>query len=226
VCVPELAANPACRTGSSGYTLEVAPLRVLVVSADPLVRGGLAALLGAAPGIAVAGQTAPGPEAQAALRRSAPEVVAFDLGSGDAFAAPLRDLAVRLPVVALLSAEAQGAEALAAGARGALFRDAPAERVAVALHAAAQGLVALDAGLAPTVVRPAPSGALDEPLTPREMEVLGLLAEGLANKVIAARLGVSEHTAKFHVNAILGKLGADSRSEAIVRAARLGLVVL
>ena len=225
MCVPELTTSPACRTGSSGYTLEVAPLRVLVVSADPLVRGGLAALLGAAPGIAVVGQTAPGREAQAALRLS-PEVVAFDLGSGDAFAGTLRDLAVRLPVVALLSAEAQGAEALAAGARGALFHDAPAERVAAALHAALQGLVALDAGLAPTLVRPAPSGALDEPLTPREIEVLGLLAEGLANKVIAARLGVSEHTAKFHVNAILGKLGADSRSEAIVRAARLGLVVL
>ncbi|HZY06001.1 MAG TPA: response regulator transcription factor, partial [Anaeromyxobacteraceae bacterium] len=71
-----------------------------------------------------------------------------------------------------------------------------------------------------------PAPALDEPLTPRELEVLGLLAEGLPNKAIAARLGISEHTAKFHVNAILGKVGAESRSEAIVRAARLGLVVL
>ncbi len=218
--------SAACRTRPRSYTLEVAPLRLLVVSADPLVRGGLAALLGAAPGIAVVGQVAPGREAQAALRPPAPEVVAFDLGAGDAFVETLRDLAARLPVVALLSAESQGAEAIAAGARGALFRDATAERLAAALHAAARGLLAVDAGLALSVVRPPPGGALDEPLTPREMEVLALLAEGLANKVIATRLGVSEHTAKFHVNAILGKLGAGSRSEAIVRAARLGLVVL
>jgi two-component system, NarL family, nitrate/nitrite response regulator NarL len=64
------------------------------------------------------------------------------------------------------------------------------------------------------------------PLTPREMEVLQLVAEGLTNRRIAGRLGISEHTAKFHVNAILGKLGASSRSEAVAQAARLGLVLL
>lgn len=202
------------------------PLRVLVVSADPLARGGLAAVLAAAPGLSVVEQAGPGREVQASLRRSAPEVAAFDLGGAGGFAEPLRDLSARLPVVALLTAEAQGAEALAAGARGVVFRDAPVERLAAALSAAARGLVSLDAGLAPSLVRAAPSGALDEPLTPRELEVLALLAEGLANKAIAARLGISEHTAKFHLNAILGKLGAGSRSEAIVRAARLGLVVL
>ena len=63
-------------------------------------------------------------------------------------------------------------------------------------------------------------------LTPREMEVLQLIAEGMANKAIAARLGVSEHTVKFHVNALLGKLAAGSRTEAVVQAARLGLVLL
>ena len=202
------------------------PLRLLVVSADPLSRGGLSALLGAVPGLAVVEQAAPGREPRPSLGRSAPEVAAFDLGPGDAFAGPLRDLSARLPVVALLAAEPQAAEALAAGARGALFRDAPAERVAAALAAAARGLTVLDAGLAASVIRAPPAPALDEPLTPRELEVLGLLAEGLPNKAIAARLGISEHTAKFHVNAILGKVGAESRSEAIVRAARLGLVVL
>jgi DNA-binding NarL/FixJ family response regulator len=65
-----------------------------------------------------------------------------------------------------------------------------------------------------------------EPLTPREGEVLRLIAEGLPNKTIAARLEISESTVKFHVNAILGKLGVESRSEAIVQAARLGLVIL
>ncbi len=202
------------------------PLRLLVVSADPLARGGLAAMLGAVPGLAVVEQAGTGREGQASLRRSAPEVAVLVLAAGDDFAEPLRDLAARLPVVALLSSEAQAAQALAAGARGAVFRDAPLDRLQAALHAAARGLVALDAGLAPSVFRAAPAGAIDEPLTPRELEVLALLAEGLANKVIAARLGISEHTAKFHVNAILGKLGAESRSEAIVRAVRLGLVAL
>ncbi|HEU4385519.1 MAG TPA: response regulator transcription factor [Anaeromyxobacteraceae bacterium] len=201
------------------------PLRLLVVSADPLARGGLAALLGGVPGLAVVEQAASAREAQASLRRSAPEVAVFDVGPGDA-SSDLRDLAGQVPVVALLSAATQAAEALAAGARGAIFRDAPAERLAGALAAAAQGLVVLDAGVAASVVRATPAPDLDEPLTPRELEVLALLAEGLANKAIAARLGISEHTAKFHVNAILGKLGAESRSEAIVRAARLGLVVL
>jgi DNA-binding CsgD family transcriptional regulator len=63
-------------------------------------------------------------------------------------------------------------------------------------------------------------------LTPREREVLALLAEGLSNKAIADRLAISEHTAKFHVNAVLAKLGVQRRTEAVVRAARLGLVTL
>ena len=65
-----------------------------------------------------------------------------------------------------------------------------------------------------------------ELLTARELQVLALLAEGLANKAIAARLGISDHTVKFHVNAILGKLGAESRTEAVTRAARAGLLIL
>jgi DNA-binding NarL/FixJ family response regulator len=89
----------------------------------------------------------------------------------------------------------------------------------------ASGLAVLDAAAAGELLRPAPA-APSEGLTPRELEVLALLAEGLSNKAIAGRLGISDHTAKFHVNAILGKLGAENRSEAIVRAARLGLVVL
>jgi DNA-binding NarL/FixJ family response regulator len=65
-----------------------------------------------------------------------------------------------------------------------------------------------------------------EELTSRELEVLRLMAEGLPNKTIALRLGISEHTVKFHVNAILGKLGVASRTEAVVRATRLGLILL
>ena len=85
----------------------------------------------------------------------------------------------------------------------------------------------MNGAAAETLLRPrAGPDALAEALTPRELEVLQLLAEGLSNKLIAARLGISEHTAKFHVNAILGKLGAQTRAEAVAQAARLGLLLL
>ncbi|MFY3744454.1 helix-turn-helix domain-containing protein [Anaeromyxobacter sp. Red801] len=206
------------------------PLRVLVVSADPLARAGLAALLGARPELRLAGEAEPA-RAQAAARDA--DAALWDLGApptpptprGGADGGGLEALAAGLPVVALVAGEAQAGEALRAGARGVLHRGAGAEAIAAALRAAVTGLTALDPELAAALLR-APAGEAGGPLTPREREVLALVAEGLGNKAIAARLGISEHTAKFHVNAILGKLGAGSRAEAIVRAARLGLVVL
>lgn len=93
--------------------------------------------------------------------------------------------------------------------------------------AAAAGLVVSDPSLGPGLrpERGREEAPLVEDLTPREREALQLLAEGLSNKEIARRLGTSEHTAKFHVNAILGKLNAHSRTEAVTRAARLGLII-
>jgi two-component system nitrate/nitrite response regulator NarL len=89
------------------------------------------------------------------------------------------------------------------------------------------GLLVVDDAFGEALVRPLPAAdALVEPLTPRETEVLQLLAEGLTNRRLGERLGISEHTAKFHVNAILGKLGARTRGEAIAQAARLGLLLL
>ncbi len=198
------------------------PVRVLVGAADPLSRGGIAALLGGRPEVAVAAQSAP--ELVAAVEAGAADAAAWDVAG-----APLdrlREAAeAGLAILALARSEEEARDALAAGARGAVRRDAPAERIASALAALPRGLVALDATLAAGLLRPAPA-APSEGLTPRELEVLALLAEGLGNKAIAQRLGISEHTAKFHVNAILGKLGVASRAEAIVRAARLGMVVL
>jgi len=122
--------------------------------------------------------------------------------------------------VALLPDESQAVEAYMAGARGLLPRDTGSERLAAALLAAAQGLAVLDPALAVPVLggRDQAVPALVEALTPRELEVLQLLAEGLPNKAIAHRLDISEHTVKFHVNAVMGKLGAQSRTEAVVRA--------
>ncbi len=197
--------------------------RAVIVSEDPLARAGLAALLQDRSDLAVAGGIAPG-DAQA-LAALAADVALFDAGAADAVG--LRELAPALPVVALVAGEAQAAEALAAGARAVVFRDAGADRLAAALVGAASGLVALEGALASWLRPPAPARAADaEGLTPREAEVLALLAEALPNKAIAQRLGISERTAKFHVESILGKLGAESRSEAIVIAARRGMVTL
>jgi DNA-binding NarL/FixJ family response regulator len=149
------------------------------------------------------------------------------VGSGGEGAADIGDVvATATPVVALALDHAGAADALRAGARAVLLRGVSPDAIAAALAAAARGLAVLDATLASAFLRTPEGSDRAEPLTAREREVLALLAEGLGNKGIASQLGISEHTAKFHVNSILGKLGASSRAEAIVRAARMGLVLL
>ncbi|MEO7001255.1 MAG: response regulator transcription factor [Ktedonobacterales bacterium] len=119
---------------------------------------------------------------------------------------------------------------------GALLRDAEADEIVAAITAVASGLITLDRRLSHSVFAaqgrataqlPTPAAAADdEPLTAREREVLQLLAQGFPNKIIALRLHISEHTAKFHVSAIMTKLGAASRTEAVTTAARRGLLIL
>ncbi len=205
-------------------------LRVLVVADDPLARGGLAALLAEQPGLIVTGQMATDADLVGGLSVYTPDVMVWDLGWDPT--APLERLVdVRetgIPVVALISDEIHASNAWIAGARGLLLRNVEADHLGAALVAAARGLTVLDPALSNAMLLardrlPLPPG---EELTSREHEVLQYLAEGLANKAIAARMNISEHTVKFHVNAILGKLGAQSRTEAVVRASRLGLIIL
>jgi two-component system nitrate/nitrite response regulator NarL len=198
--------------------------RLLLVGEDALARAGLRAVAEGA-GLRVVGDVAPSEIDEVAGDEA--DAVAWDVaprGSPDG----LRALAARLPVVALVWAEEQAGEALAAGARAVLLRDRLEERLLPAVTAAVAGLLTVDEAVADSVLRPrlAPAQALVEPLTARELEVVQLLAEGLTNRRIGERLGISEHTAKFHVNSILGKLGASTRSEAVAQAARLGLVLL
>jgi two-component system nitrate/nitrite response regulator NarL len=219
-------------------------LGVLVVGDDPLARSGLAALLAGEPELAIIGQAsstevspAAEDEGSDALPGS-PRVALWDLGLYPHTALDRLPAAAESgpPILALIADEDLAAEVYAAGARGLLFRDAGPGRLAAALRAVAQGLVVLDSALAALLAPPteededpadrAPDGEPFEPLTPREVEVLQHLAQGLSNKQIAARLAISEHTAKFHVAAILSKLGADGRTEAVVRAARAGLILL
>jgi DNA-binding NarL/FixJ family response regulator len=116
-------------------------------------------------------------------------------------------------------------QALLGGARGVLPRGVDGAALAAAVVAVSRGLLAIDPALTP-VRAPRPPSRDAEELTPREDEVLQHLAAGLSNKEIAAHLSISEHTVKFHVNAVLAKLGAESRTEAVVRGVRLGLVIL
>ncbi len=155
------------------------------------------------------------------------ELVVWELASVDsATLGRVADLLDVTAAVFLVGSEAGVSELVRAGARAVLFRDTEAERLHRACSAVLAGLSVFDAGVVEFLVEPrraeAPSGV---ELTPREQEVLGLLAEGLSNKLIAARLGISEHTAKFHVNALLDKLGAETRTEAVVTAARRGLLM-
>ena len=127
------------------------------------------------------------------------------------------------PPAVLLSEETLTARVFRLGVHAILPREAAAEQIVGALYAAAAGLIAVPAESS-SLILPAAAEPVPENLTPREMETLEMLAEGLSNKQIAARLGISEHTAKFHVNSILGKLDAATRTEAVMRGIRAGLL--
>lgn len=204
--------------------------RVLVVADDPLARAGLAGLVLAGGGWTVVGQVAGGPDLAEEQGVYRPDVLLWDLGGDPADTIDrVADLPEGAwPVVALLPDEAHAVEAWTAGARGLLLRDTDAGTLVATLSAVARGVVVIAPELAAALLaaRGAPQPQASGPLTPREMEVTRLLAEGLPNKSIAARLGISEHTVKFHVNAIMGKLGAQSRTEAVTQATRLGLILL
>lgn len=146
--------------------------------------------------------------------------------------AAIQDLTFDRPVLALVHAGGT-ADAMAAGASGAIRRDSRATAIVAAIHAVQQGLTVFDGDYAEkgAVAAAAPAAVVSHEraqgvLTPRENEVLTLLAEGLSNKEIAAKLEISEHTAKFHVNSILQKMNAQKRVEAVVRAAKMGLIEL
>jgi DNA-binding NarL/FixJ family response regulator len=132
-----------------------------------------------------------------------------------------------LPVVVLMpGAQRFALQALHAGARGVLGTEADAEQIAAAVMSAFHGLLTIPAVPGQTAEPSAAPAAPPEPLTPREIEILGLLAAGDSNKTIAARLSISVHTVKFHISSILAKLGVASRTEAVALGLRLGIILL
>jgi len=215
-------------------------IRVLVVDDEELVRTGLRLILDSEPDIGVVGTASDGRQAMAEVRRLCPDVVLMDIRMPglDGLEATRRILTepdvppCKVVILTTFDVDEHVYEALRAGASGFLLKDVPADQLAHAIRVAAAG----EALLAPSVTRrliaafarpaaPAPVtvAGLSE-LTPRELEVLTLLAEGLSNAEISTRLFVGEATVKTHVARILTKLGVRDRVQAVIVAFRSGLV--
>jgi DNA-binding NarL/FixJ family response regulator len=210
------------------------PIRVLVVDDHPVVRQGLRSFLASRDGIEVVGEAADGEAAVAEARRLRPDVVLLDLvmpgGGGVDAIARIREEGDGPAVLVLTSfaGDDQVLPAVRAGASGYLLKDVDGAELEAAIRTVAQGGALLDPHVAGTVMgevaRPGRRGALDvETLTPREREVLSLLAQGLTNRELASRLFVSEKTVKTHVSSILSKLHLADRTQAALFAVRHGL---
>jgi len=210
--------------------------RVFLIAALPLARSALQNRL-SAQNVKIVGTTATMHTLGSGLSDSRADVLLVDASdeSPEAVIESLveSDLAADIPIIVLAEASSLvlTTQALQAGIRALLPNEIPTDQLVAALQAAAAGLVVLHptevtAGLQANVPASQPLAELPEPLTRREREVLQMLAAGLANKEIAARLNISDHTAKFHVAAILGKLGAATRTEAVALGIRRGLVLL
>ena len=219
---------------ASGARHRSARIRVLLADDQRVVREGLGTLLGLLEGIELVGTAADGEEAVALAAERDPDVVLMDLRMPrvDGIEA-IRRLTARgdRPRAIALTTYADDASvlgALRAGARGYLTKDAGAEDIRAAVEAVARGEAALDPSVQHHVVAalagPEPPAAeLPDDLTPREAEVLALIAEGLTNGEIAERLVVSAATVKSHVNHIFAKIGARDRAQAVVYAYANGL---
>jgi len=211
-------------------------IRILVKASSPIAKAGLESLLRAHPGFELTGDSLRGPEeGESAWESPLAVLVAEAETLADQSAREAMDWAgAGRPVVLLVRNPASEAiaDALRAGIKAVLPASLPGPEIVKAIEAAAVGLVVLDEpGIstllrAPGAVSTGGAEGLVESLTPREIEVLRLLAAGLGNKEIASRLGISDHTVKFHVASIMGKLGAASRTEAVTLGIRHGLVMI
>lgn len=196
--------------------------RLLIAAASAVVRAGLEALVASDPAIELAGSF-PDLSAADSVR---PDVILAALPLEE-LAPPADGLAPAIVLVGQESAPAWTSEALRLGVRAFLPPDAGAREVLAAVESAATGLAVVDPRELELLLPPASAlSAETPPLTPREIEVLRLMAEGDANKNIAWKLGISEHTVKFHVASILGKLNASTRAEAVALGMRRGMILM
>lgn len=214
-------------------------IHILVVDDHPIVRDGLLAVLGTQPDLQVAGEAGDGVEALRRVAELHPDVMLLDLEmpglDGVGVLRQLRAEGTNLPVIVFTAFDTDEriVEAVRAGARGYLLKGAPRAELFAAIRIVHAGGSLLQPLIASKLIQhmTQPQGGEQssgrqpvEPLTPRELEVLHLLAAGQTNRQIADSLVVTERTVKFHVSSILAKLGAGNRTEAVALANQRGLV--
>jgi DNA-binding NarL/FixJ family response regulator len=218
-----------------------APIRVVIVDDQAMIRAGFTSLLASEPDIEVVGDAADGEAAVELVARLQPDVTLMDIRMPrlDGISATRRLVAAqaetKVLVLTTFDLDEYVFDALRAGASGFLLKDATAEELAAAIRVVAAGESLLAPGVTRRVIdafvrrAPAPPSAPVDSrlrsLTPRELEVLGLIARGLSNLDIAERLFVSEGTTKTHVSNVLTKLGVRDRVQAVVFAYEAGVVV-
>ena len=202
--------------------------QVYLAAPTPMMRAGLRAMLDTG-GIQVVGESS-SIEEMADLRDIDVLIVGDEQLLGDAISTLISDGEIALLVLSDTGSAASFLRTLPLRGWGIVPPDAPAPEIQSAVLSVAQGLVVLSVPVAerlfsgPAAVNALDSRPLDEPLTARESEVLDLLSQGLSNKLIARKLNISEHTVKFHVSSIYTKLGAASRTDAVNKGARHGLI--
>lgn len=207
--------------------------RVLIAASSEIVRAGLGSVVATAPEFQIVGSF-PLKELSAQIEDLQPDVVLVDLESvsEESLQVEFRHGSSAAIIIVLTdnTENSWTTEAFRSGARAILPRDATAEEILAAIHASVLGLVVLHSDAFDPLLSPIPVRSeldpSDQILTPREIEVLRMIAEGLSNKEIASRLSISDHTVKFHISSIFAKLGASSRTEAVTLGIRLGLIMV
>ncbi len=212
------------------------PIHILIVDDHPVVRDGLRSMLSTQPDFQVVGEAVNGVEAVQLAARLKPDVILLDLEMPDldgvSALAQVRatDPQARVIIVTAYDTDERIVQAVVAGAQGYLLKGAPREEIFRAIRVVNEGGSLLQPIVASKLMRhmsdQASQSAGTDNLTPRELEVLGLLAQGKSNKQIAAELVITERTTKFHVSSILSKLEAANRTEAAKIALQRDLVRL